>query len=186
MHLFRERACPFRLLRFRRHPPVVLTQYVYRQLFTINYSLLIIHHSLFIGAVTDRPLFAFPLRSLRGRCRLRQMRCKYIRAAGATFFSEAHFFSGASTLIPIRILRYPGVEVTDETGKLPPYSSAALKSAPHPLGRALLARFFILCLPYGKLLNNTSSVTKGDTFPSSSARGRQKEGRSVTAPMNNE
>ena len=151
-----------------------------------NYSLLIIHHSLFIGAVTDRPLFAFPLRSLRGRCRLRQMRCKYIRAAGATFFSEAHFFSGASTLIPIRILRYPGVEVTDETGKLPPYSSAALKSAPHPLGRALLARFFILCLPYGKLLNNTSSVTKGDTFPSSSARGRQKEGRSVTAPMNNE
>ena len=137
MHLFREQACPFRLLRFRRHPPVVLTQYVYRQLFTINYSL-------FIGAVTDRPLFVFPLRSLRGRCRLRQMRCKYIRAAGATFFSEAHFFSGASTLIPIRILRYPGVEVTDETGKLPPYSSAALKSAPHPLGRALLARFFYI------------------------------------------
>ena len=29
--------------------------------------------------------------------------------------------------------------------------------------------FFILCLPYGKLLNNTSSVTKGDTFPSSYA-----------------
>ena len=26
----------------------------------------------------------FPLRSLRGRCRLRQMRCYYIRAAGAT------------------------------------------------------------------------------------------------------
>ena len=26
----------------------------------------------------------FPLRSLRGRCRLRQMRCNYIRAVGAT------------------------------------------------------------------------------------------------------
>ena len=26
----------------------------------------------------------FPLRSLRGRCRLRQMRCNYIRAIGAT------------------------------------------------------------------------------------------------------
>ena len=26
----------------------------------------------------------FPLRSLRGRCRLRQMRCYYIRAVGAT------------------------------------------------------------------------------------------------------
>ena len=30
------------------------------------------------------PPFVFPLRSLRGRCRLRQMRCKYIRAVGAT------------------------------------------------------------------------------------------------------
>ena len=29
----------------------------------------------------------FPLRSLRGRCRLRQMRCYYIRAAGATLLS---------------------------------------------------------------------------------------------------
>ena len=28
----------------------------------------------------------FPLRSLRGRCRLRQMRCNYIRAVGATLF----------------------------------------------------------------------------------------------------
>ena len=28
----------------------------------------------------------FPLRSLRGRCRLRQMRCYYIRAVGATLF----------------------------------------------------------------------------------------------------
>ena len=42
-----------------------------------------------------------------------------------------------------------------------------------------------MCLPYGKLLNDTSSVTKGDTFPSSYA-GEGKEGRSVTAPMNNE
>ena len=29
----------------------------------------------------------FPLRSSRGRCRLRQMRCYYIRAAGATLLS---------------------------------------------------------------------------------------------------
>ena len=29
-------------------------------------------------------LNVFPLRSLRGRCRLRQMRCNYIRAVGAT------------------------------------------------------------------------------------------------------
>ncbi len=28
----------------------------------------------------------FPLRSVRGRCRLRQMRCYYIRAVGATLF----------------------------------------------------------------------------------------------------
>ena len=31
-----------------------------------NYSLLIIHHSLFIGAVTDRP-FCLPLAELEGR-----------------------------------------------------------------------------------------------------------------------
>ena len=29
----------------------------------------------------------FPLRSLRGRCRLRQMRCNYIRAVGATLLT---------------------------------------------------------------------------------------------------
>ena len=29
----------------------------------------------------------FPLRSLRGRCRLRQMRCKYICAVGATLLT---------------------------------------------------------------------------------------------------
>ena len=91
-----------------------------------NYSLLIIHHSLFIGAVTDRPLFVFPLRSLRGRCRLRQMRCYYIRAVGATFFQWR------IQIVPMRLLRLPGVEVTDETGKLPPYISAALNSAPYP------------------------------------------------------
>ena len=36
----------------------------------VHYSLLIIHHSLFTGAVIDRPTFVFPLRSLRGRCHL--------------------------------------------------------------------------------------------------------------------
>ena len=39
----RKQACPFRLPRFLPHLPVVLTQYVYRQLFTINYSSFIIH-----------------------------------------------------------------------------------------------------------------------------------------------
>ena len=66
------------------------------------------------------------------------MRCYYIRAVGATFFQWR------IQIVPMRLLRLPGVEVTDETGKLPPYSSAALKSAPHPLGRALLARFFYI------------------------------------------
>ena len=143
-----------------------------------NYSLLIIHHSLFIGAVTDRPSFVFPLRSLRGRCRLRQMRCKYIRAVGATFFSEAHFFSGASTLIPIRILRYPGVEVTDETVKLPPYSSAALKSAPHPLGRALLALFFnIVAVSTADLITPHPSpkVTPSPQAPQGEDNGLRRE-----------
>ena len=69
-------------LRFRLHPPVGLTQEMYRYqrknaikkvqptAAHHNYSLLIIHHSLFIGAVTDRPSFCLPLRSSRGRCHL--------------------------------------------------------------------------------------------------------------------
>ena len=44
------------------------------------------------------------------------------------------FFRGALTQLPIRILREPGVEVTDETGKLPPHISAVLNSAPHHIG----------------------------------------------------
>ena len=40
-----------------------------------------------IGISVDAPLNVFPLRSLRGRCRLRQMRCNYIRAVGATLFT---------------------------------------------------------------------------------------------------
>ena len=44
------------------------------------------------------------------------------------------FFRGALTQLPIRILRSPGVEVTDETGKLPPHISAVLNSAPHHIG----------------------------------------------------
>ena len=42
------------------------------------------------------------------------------------------FFRGAFGHLPIRILRLPGVEVTGKTGKLPPYISAVLNSAPHP------------------------------------------------------
>ena len=61
----RERIYPFRLLWFRRQFPVALTQQLYRQLFTINYSSFIIHRD------GHRPsLFCLPLRSLRGRCHL--------------------------------------------------------------------------------------------------------------------
>ena len=66
----RERIHPFRLPRFCRNPPVGQPQklYWYQRKGAIkkvpqahhNYSLLIIHHSLFIGTVTDRPFFAFP------------------------------------------------------------------------------------------------------------------------------
>ena len=66
----RERIYPFRLYRFCLHPPVGQPQklYWYQRKGAIkkvpqahhNYSLLIIHHSLFIGTVTDRPFFAFP------------------------------------------------------------------------------------------------------------------------------
>ena len=64
-HHCREQACPFRLLWFRRQFPVALTQQLYRQLFTINYSSFIIHRD------GHRPsLFCLPLRSLRGRCHL--------------------------------------------------------------------------------------------------------------------
>ena len=66
----RERIYPFRLYRFCLHPPVRQPQklYWYQRKGAIkkvpqahhNYSLLIIHHSLFIGTVTDRPFFAFP------------------------------------------------------------------------------------------------------------------------------
>ena len=66
----RERIYPFRLPRFCRNPPVGQPQklYWYQRKGAIkkvpqahhNYSLLIIHHSLFIGTVTDRPFFAFP------------------------------------------------------------------------------------------------------------------------------
>ena len=72
----KKRIHPFRLPRFCRHFPVGQPQklYWYQRKGAIkkvpqahhNYSLLIIHHSLFIGAVTDRP-FCLPLRSLRGR-----------------------------------------------------------------------------------------------------------------------
>ena len=69
-----------------------------------------------IGISADAPL----------KNRLRQMRCNYIRAVGATFFQRRIH------IVPMRLLRYPGAEVTDETGKLPPYISAVLNSALHP------------------------------------------------------
>ena len=69
-----------------------------------------------IGISADAPL----------KNRLRQMRCNYIRAVGATFFQwRIH-------IVPMRLLRWPGVEVTDEIGKLLPNISAVLNSAPHP------------------------------------------------------
>ena len=43
IHSCRERIYPFRLLRFGRQFPVALTQQLYQQLFTINYSSFIIH-----------------------------------------------------------------------------------------------------------------------------------------------
>ena len=46
----------------------------------------------------------------------------------------SRFFRGALTQLPIRILREPGVEVTDEIGKLPPHISAVLNSASHHIG----------------------------------------------------
>ena len=61
-HHCREQACPFRLLWFRRQFPVALTQQLYRQLFTINYSSLIIHRD------GHRPsLFCLPLAELEGK-----------------------------------------------------------------------------------------------------------------------
>ena len=108
----------------------------------------------------------FPLRSLRGRCRLRQMRCKYIRAAGATFFSEAHS-QCANTVVSAARCRNKGKTMLFQI-KL---------GCTDRRGEHCSPVFFILCLPYGKLLNNTSSVTKGDTFPSSYAgegKGRRK------------
>ena len=68
----RERACPFRVSRFYLHSPVGLTQQPYRQqrkgaikkvqpkAAHHNYSIFTIHHSLFIGAVTDRPFLSSP------------------------------------------------------------------------------------------------------------------------------
>ena len=66
----KKRIHPFRLPRFCRNPPVGQPQklYWYQRKGAIkkvpqahhNYSLLIIHHSLFIGTVTDRLFFAFP------------------------------------------------------------------------------------------------------------------------------
>ena len=51
------------------------------------------------------------------------------------------------TQLPIRILREPGVEVTDETGKLPPYVSALLSFAPQPLVGNGFIRSVVMVLP---------------------------------------
>ena len=47
------------------------------------------------------------------------------------------------TQLPIRILREPGVEVTDETGKLPPYVSTVLSFAPHLVGNGFIRSAFL-------------------------------------------
>ena len=71
-HPCRERIHPFRVSRFYLHSPVGLTQQPYRQqrkgaikkvqpkAAHHNYSIFTIHHSLFIGAVTDRPFLSSP------------------------------------------------------------------------------------------------------------------------------
>ena len=62
----------------------------------------------------------FPLRSLRGRCRLRQMRCKYIRAVGATFF-QRRINAGADTFIAVARPVGSGKTVAGGTDKSVPY-----------------------------------------------------------------
>ena len=107
---------------FCRNLPVGLMQQMYR--YTVNaplknrignYSLLIIHHSLFIGAVTDRPSFVFPLRSLRGRCRLRQMRCYYICGANRHIMKNGRPTAAHTILFQYRQTHHDG------TGKPVPY-----------------------------------------------------------------
>ena len=47
----------------------------------------------YISAKFSLHPIVFPLRSLRGRCRLRQMRCNYIRAVGATLLTYVSVWS---------------------------------------------------------------------------------------------
>ena len=57
----------------------------------------------------------FPLRSLRGRCRLRQMRCKYIRAVGATlltYVSVSSVTTGRADAINVLARRKNATEKT--------------------------------------------------------------------------
>ena len=51
-----------------------------------------------IRRCSNAPLNVFPLRSLRGRCRLRQMRCYYICAVGATLLTYVSVSSAPKSI----------------------------------------------------------------------------------------
>ena len=122
------------------------------------------------------------------------MRCNYIRAVGATFFQRRIH------IVPMRLLRYPGVEVTDKTVKLPPHISEVLNSAPHPIGSPVKGSRQLCCrgvelkpINYQLALrcDNRSLVGNGFIrsarygFASSFRSGYRKKciGRSVKAPL---
>ena len=118
------------------------------------------HRNRRIRRSSNAPLNVFPLRSLRGRCRLRQMRCNYIRAVGATlltYVSVSSVTTGRDTAIYVFVQ-------CECASKKTPLKNVAVSTAdlitPHP----------------------SPKVT-----PSPQAtQGKAKMGRSVTAPMNNE
>ena len=92
--------------------------------------------SCYISAKFAPHHIVFPLRSLRGRCRLRQMRCKYIRAVGATLFpyvSVLPVSTGRDTAI------YVFVQCECASKKAPLKKcvclTAKIKITPHPSPR---------------------------------------------------
>ena len=92
----------------------------------------------YISAKFSLHPIVFPLRSLRGRCRLRQMRCNYICAVGATFFSEAHSHCADAF---IAVARPVGADKTGICGtdKSVPYDCRFSCRQNRGDGRAMLA-----------------------------------------------
>ena len=76
--------------------------------------------SCYISAKLCLHPIVFPLRSLRGRCRLRQMRCYYIRAVGATFF-QRRINAGADTFFASARPEGADKTITRGTDKSVPY-----------------------------------------------------------------